>query len=268
MIYLVIAILIILFLVVYARWFEISSIYFPYKLVESTPELISLPFEDVYFETSDGVKLNGWFIPAEGPPRATVIFCHGNAGNISHRLELIKMLNGLNLSVFIFDYRGYGRSGGFPSEKGTYLDVLAAYEYVGGRKHVDKEKIIVHGKSLAGAVAIDLAAKVNPRALISESAFTSVGNIGQEIYPFLPMKLITTIKYDNLAKIDKVTIPKLVIHSRDDEIIPFHHGEELFEKAKEPKEFYQMRGSHNEAILIYTDEYMQRIDKFLRSIGI
>ncbi|MGB2662251.1 MAG: alpha/beta hydrolase [Candidatus Omnitrophota bacterium] len=265
--YLIISVLVILFLVFYARWFERSSVYFPYRAIESTPALIGLPYEDIYFETSDGVKINAWFIPAPGVPRGTILFCHGNAGNISHRLEIIKMLNDLDLNVFIFDYRGYGKSGGSPSEKGTYLDALAAYEYLESRDDVDKERIIVHGKSLGASVTIDLATKVTPRAVISESAFTSIADIGQEIYPFLPMKLINTIKYDNLSKIETLKMPKLIIHSRDDEIIPFHHGKKLFDKAAEPKEFYQMKGSHNEGILIYRDEYLQRIDEFLREKG-
>ena len=264
--YLIISAAVIFFVVVYARWFERNSIYFPYKRIETTPEFIGLPYEDVYLETSDGVKINAWFVPASSP-RGTILFCHGNAGNISHRLEMIKMLNELDLNVFIFDYRGYGKSAGFPSEKGTYLDALAAYEYLKTRDDVDSEKIIVHGKSLGAAITIDLSTRVTPRAIICESAFTSIADIGQEIYPFLPMKLINTIKYDNLSKIDKLDMPKLVIHSREDEIIPFHHGQRLFEKAAGSKEFYQMKGSHNEGIMVYRDEYLREIDKFLREKG-
>jgi fermentation-respiration switch protein FrsA (DUF1100 family) len=257
----------ILFLILYARWFERSNVYFPYRSVESTPELVGLPYEDIYFQTEDGVKINAWFVPAAGTPRATVLFCHGNAGNIGHRLEIISMLHDLGLNVFIFDYRGYGRSKGFPSEKGTYLDALAAYNYLKARDDVDAEKIIVHGKSLGGNIAVDLATKVSPRAVITESAFTSIGDIGQEVYPFLPIRLITTMKYDSLSKIDKLNMPKLVIHSEDDEIIPFHHGQKLFDKANEPKELYRMRGSHNEAIFVYRDEYLERIDGFLKEKG-
>jgi fermentation-respiration switch protein FrsA (DUF1100 family) len=254
--------------VAYAKWFERSNIYFPYRGMENTPEDIGLSYEDVFFQTSDGVKINAWFIPAENAARGTVIFCHGNAGNISHRLEIIRMLHNLDLNILIFDYRGYGKSGGFPSEKGTYLDALAAYEYLTGRGDIDKEKIIVHGKSLGGAVAVDLATKVDLHAVISESAFTSVQDIGEEIYPFLPIRLITTIKYDTLSKIDKLNMPKLIIHSTEDEIIPFHHGQKLFDAASEPKKFYRMRGTHNEAIIMYTNEYTEEIDKFLKDSGI
>ncbi|MFC1549223.1 alpha/beta hydrolase [Candidatus Omnitrophota bacterium] len=260
--------LFILIMVFFARWFEKSSIYFPYRGIETTPEYVGLTYEDVYYETKDGVKINAWFIPASGTPRATVLFCHGNAGNISHRLEIIKMLHSLGLNVFIFDYRGYGKSKGSPSEEGTYLDALAAYEYLVNREDVDEKNIIIHGKSLGAAITIELATKVNPKIVISESAFTSIGAIGREIYPFLPMEIITSIKYDNKTKIGKLDIPVLVIHSREDEIIPYHHGEELYEAATEPKEFYSMKGGHNEGILVYRDEYLKRIDDFLRKNGI
>ncbi|MGD2278965.1 MAG: alpha/beta hydrolase, partial [Candidatus Omnitrophota bacterium] len=205
---------------------------------------------------------------AETAPRATVLFFHGNAGNISHRLEIIQMLHELDLNIFIIDYRGYGKSGGSPSEKGTYLDAITAYDYLAGRDDVDKEKIVIYGKSLGAAVAIDLATKREPGAVISESAFTSVADIGQEIYPFLPIRLIITQKYDNMAKIDKLTVPKLIIHSEEDEIIPFHHGRKLYENSPEPKQSYWMKGGHNDAILIYRDQYRKKYDEYLKSIGI
>ncbi len=251
------------FVVLYARWFERSSIYFPSGYIEATPASIDLPFEDVYFKTSDGVTLNGWFIPAGTLPRATVLFCHGNAGNISHRLDIIRMFHDLGLNVFIFDYRGYGRSGGWPSEEGTYLDALAAYDHLLAEKGIDKDRIVVYGKSLGGSVAVDLASKVNVRAVICDSVFTSTVDMGKEIYPFLPVELIVTMKYDALSRIGKLSAPKLIIHSEEDEIVPFSHGEKLFKNSTEPKELYRMRGGHNDAIFIYWDEFKERIDGFL-----
>lgn len=257
-----------LLIVFYARWFEKSSIYFPYRGIETTPGDANMAYEDVYFEAADGTRANAWFIPAAGSARATVLFCHGNAGNISHRLEIIRMLHSLGLNVFIFDYRGYGKSGGSPSEEGTYLDALAAYEYLRARDDVDKENIVVHGKSLGAAVAVDLATKVSAKAVIAESGFTSVPDIGKEIYPFLPMDLMTTIKYDTKSKIGRLDMPLLIIHSTEDEIVPYHHGKELYERATEPKELYSMKGGHNEGILVYSDEYLRRIDDFLKKNGI
>ncbi len=255
-------------IVFYARWFERSSVYFPYRGMETAPADAGMVYEDVYFETSDGIRINAWFVPAEGEARATVLFCHGNAGNISHRLEIIGMLRGLGLNVFIFDYRGYGRSGGSPSEKGTYLDALAAYEYLRTRNDVDGKNIIIHGKSLGAAVAVELATRVSPPAVIAESGFTSVPAIGKEVYPFLPMDLVTTIKYDTKSKIGKLDMPVLIVHSTEDEIVPYHHGKELYEAATGPKELYSMKGGHNEGMLVYSGEYLRRIDAFLKKNGI
>jgi fermentation-respiration switch protein FrsA (DUF1100 family) len=263
MLYVLGLIALVLFIILYARWFEWSSIYFPYKVIELTPASIGLKYEDVYFRTPDGARLNGWFIPDGSSPRATVLFCHGNAGNISHRLDIIRIFNELGLNVFIFDYRGYGRSSGLPTEKGTYLDALAAYDYLLTRKNMDKEKILVYGKSLGGAVGVELATKRRVCAVISDSTFTSTVDMGKEIYPFLPLKSFIRMKYDTLSKIGGLSVPVLIIHSEDDEIVPFHHGEKLFEEAAEPKKLYRMHGGHNDAIIIYADEFQKGIGVFL-----
>ncbi|NQT33453.1 MAG: alpha/beta hydrolase, partial [Candidatus Omnitrophica bacterium] len=141
-IYFISIVLLIAFLVLFARWFEWSNIYFPNKYISATPKSIGLPYEDVYFRSADGVQLNGWFIPSP-EDRATVLLCHGNAGNISHRMDIIRILNGLGLNVFIFDYRGYGKSHGFASEAGTYLDAEAAYDYLTETRNIDEGKIII-----------------------------------------------------------------------------------------------------------------------------
>jgi fermentation-respiration switch protein FrsA (DUF1100 family) len=214
----------------FLKYYEKKGIYFPVKNIDLTPKEIGLEFEDIYFFSSDGTELNGWFVPAKGS-RLTVLFCHGNAGNISHRIELIEMFYQLGLNVFIFDYRGYGRSHGSPSEGGLYLDAHAAYKYLIDNQHLDEGSIVVYGKSLGANVAIELCSKV---------------------------------KYDALSKIENITVPKLIIHSEDDEIIPFQHGRRLFEAAPEPKEFYPMRGGHNEAIFLSKKDFAARIGKFLR----
>ncbi|MEA3489871.1 MAG: alpha/beta hydrolase [Candidatus Omnitrophota bacterium] len=255
------------FVVFYARWFERSSIFFPRRTVEYNPDDILLPFEDVHFRAADGVRLNGWFIPAKDP-RGTLIICHGNAGNIGHRLDIIRIFNELGLNVFVFDYRGYGRSGGRPSEQGTYLDARAAYEYLLSREDVDKNRVIVYGKSLGGSVAVHLALKADIRAVISNSAFTSTADMAGELYPFLPVKHFVTMKYDTFSRIGDLDVPKLIIHSEEDEIVPFRHGERLFEQAAEPKEFYRMRGGHNDAIFIYEEEFKRRVHLFLENIGL
>lgn len=257
-----IAVIIILFLF-YTEFLVSRALFYPEKRIEFTPASINLKYEDVFFKASDGVELHGWFVPAE-EPFATVIYCHGNAGNISHRIEIAKMFNQINTNFFIFDYRGFGLSKGSPSEKGTYLDAQAAYDYLFSRKDVDPQKVVIFGKSLGGPIAIDLATKVRAAALISESSFTSTKDMARAIYPNLPLWLFMRQRYDAYSKIDKVNIPKLIIHSRNDEIVPFSQGQKLFNKAHQPKEFYIMKGGHNDAFYIYNEECMQKIEEFLR----
>ena len=268
MTYILIIIFIIICVFLFLSWFERSNIYFPGKILTASPDLIGLSYKDVYFRALDGTQLHGWFIPSGNPPRATFLFCHGNAGNIGDRLDIIRILNALDVNVFIFDYRGYGNSKGSPSEGGTYQDTMAAYEKLLTMDRVSKDHIVVYGRSLGGAVILDLASKVNVRGLIIDSTFTSTGDMAKEIYPFLPVKLSLHIKYNNISKIKDIKIPKLIIHSKDDEIIPFHQGKELFERAAEPKDFYRMQGGHNDAIFIYEEEYKQRLDGFLKEIGV
>ena len=260
----IVSLIIFVFLfLVFMRFFEIRSIFYPERRIEFTPYSDGLDYEDVFFMTKDGLKLNGWFMPARNP-HSVVLYFHGNAGNISHRIEVAKFFNEKNFDFFIIDYRGFGMSQGHPFEKGTYLDALAAYEYLVKVKGIPAEKIVIYGKSLGAAVAIDLANKIKAGALICESGFTSTADLARDIYKFIPLWLFVTQKYESLKKVDKINIPKLFIHSKNDEIIPFRHGERLFEKAQEPKEFYVMQGGHNDAFYIYSDECMQRIENFLK----
>lgn len=246
----------------YLFYFERKSIFYPTKRIDFTPDVIGLKYEDLYFRTNGGVRLNGWWIPARNP-RATLLFCHGNAGNIGDRMEFIGLFNEMNLDLFIFDYRGFGKSAGRPNESGTYLDAVSAYNYVRSNKDVPEDKIILFGKSIGGNVAIDLATKVNAALLISDSAFTSTVAMGRQVYPFLPVKLIITQRYDALSKIGKIDLPKLIIHSKEDEIVPFHHGEELYAAADVPKEFFVTEGSHNEAIFTHRTKYKEGLESFL-----
>ena len=251
------------FLILYLKYYEKKGIYFPVRKIHLTPKEIGLEFEDVYFFSSDGVKLNGWYIPAR-EARATVLFCHGNAGNISHRIDVIYLFYKLGLSVFIFDYRGYGRSQGKPTEEGLYLDAQAAYKYLIEKQNLKEESIVVYGKSIGANVAVELCSKIKTAALISESAFTSALEMGKKLFPFLPLKWLISIKFDALSKIKNITVPKLIIHSEDDKIIPFRHGRKLFEAAPEPKEFYPMRGGHNEALFLAKEDFVNKIDLFLQ----
>ncbi len=264
---LIVIILILLGGWMYLRNFEHNNIYFPSEIIEFTPGEVGLDFEEVFYPTADGKQINGWFIPAK-KNRGTILFSHGNGGNIGHRIDFFKIFNKLGLNVFIFDYRGYGKSPGNPSEKGIYSDGKGAYDYLTGRADIDKDKIVLYGESLGGAVAIDLAGKVTARSLITFGTFTSATDMGRKLYPHYPVKLIITQKYDSFSKIKNLTIPKLIIHSRDDEIVPFEQAEALFAEAPPPKEFLELRGGHNEAALENSEKFSQKINDFLLKYGV
>ena len=239
-------------------------IYFPEGTLAATPETAGLSYESVSFRTDDGVVLSGWFVPAE-PCIGVVLFCHGNAGNMSHRLESIQLFHRLKLSTFIFDYRGYGSSEGRPSERGTYLDALAAWDYLKNRRACASGDIVVFGRSLGAAIAARLAEERDPGALIIESAFTSITDLGAELYPFLPVRLLSRYRYETIRYLGHVRCPVLVVHSPSDEIIPFRHGRRLFDAAKPPKAFLEISGSHNDGFLVSGDAYVEGIKNFLSS---
>ena len=264
---LIIFVIFIVFLIFHLKYYERKGIYFPTADIEFTPQEFNLPYEDVYL-TSDGIKLNAWFIKRDNPT-ATILFCHGNAGNISHRVEFIKMFNSAGFDVFIFDYRGYGRSQGKPNESGLYTDALASYKYLVDEKKIPPDSIVVYGESIGGNVAIDLSSKVKVGGLISYAAFTSAIDMGERLFPFIPrgfLQIVASVKFDAVSKVKDIQIPKLIMHSRDDEIVPFSIGEKLFSEAPPPKEFYAMKGSHNEAIFINPDEFIHKIREFVTDI--
>ncbi len=219
-----------------------------------TPDELGMDFEDVVFKTDDGLHLNGWYVPAENS-QLTVLFCHGNGGNIMHRLDSINIFYKLGLNCFIFDYRGYGNSEGKPGEEGTYLDAEAAYEWLTKEKKISPNDIIIFGRSLGGSIATQLASKVQTRALIIESTFTSYVDIGRKFYPYMPVRLFARFGYRTMDYIKDVHCPVMIIHSRSDDIVPFEFGLELYEVANEPKEFVEIFGSHNEGFLVSGEIY-------------
>ncbi len=248
-------------LFLFIRWFERKNLYFPTRRIEITPEDVGLHYEDVFFETEDGLKLHGWFIPSNS--KRVLIFCHGNGGNISHRIELISILHNIGLNVFIFDYRGYGKNPGITTEKGTILDALGAYEYI-RKLGTEPECIILYGRSLGANIVIELASMVDAGILISEGGFTSVMDVAKDIYRIRPPGFLIHNKYNALDKISNVTIPTLIIHGRNDEFIPIKHGERLYKAAKEPKEFFEIKGGHNDGFIVTGEEYKVKIENFIR----
>lgn len=247
---------------------EQNGLYYPEKEIHTTPaDKLKLDYEDVDIKTPDGKTLNGWFIPAKDAT-ATVIYYHGNAGNISDRIHRVAFFYDMGFNLLIFDYRGYGKSEGWPSENGLYKDALAAYDYLAARRDVDKDKIIIYGKSLGGAVAIETATKRKAAALVIESAFASTERIGEDLYPYLPVKWLTLQKYDNLSKVKYISTPKLIVHGRNDDLIAFKHGEEIYDAAAPIKQFLPFDGKHNDEVYITSNAYRDELKKFLVENGV
>ena len=243
---------------------ENSFIFFPGSSFVLTPNERNLNYKDVYFTSQDGKKLHGWFFPLE-KELPVLLFYHGNAGNISHRLENISLLLKNNVPAFIFDYRGYGKSSGNPSEKGLYLDGLAAYDYLIQKEKISPDRIILFGRSLGASIAIDVSLKRKVRSIIIEGAFTSTREMAKTIPLFNLLSPFLPANYNNLEKVAQISVPKLIIHSEDDEIVPFAMGRKLFDTANAPKYFLRLKGGgHNDSYIVGGKDYFQAIRTFAR----
>jgi len=242
--------------------YQSHYIYYPERELSADPGSIGLQFESITFETADGVRLSGWFVPSERA-RGVILFCHGNAGNISHRMESLQIFHRLGLDIFIFDYRGYGQSGGKPSEHGTYQDAAAAWRYLTEERQVNPSEVIVFGRSLGGAVASWLSQSYTPGALILESTFTSLPDSAAKLYPYLPVRLLLRFEYNAVEYLSRADCPVLIVHSRNDELIPFSHGWRLFETAKEPKKFLEITGAHNDGFIMSGKYYEEGLNTFI-----
>lgn len=243
-------------------FFQSRLVFFPEtgREIIATPGQIGLPFEDIRLKTSDGVSLHGWYV-GTSQARGTVLFLHGNAGNISHRLDSVAMFHRLGYNVLIFDYRGYGKSEGRPNEQGTYRDAEAAWRYLAEQRH--SMHPVLYGESLGGAVAAWLAARHKPAALVIASSFTSIPELGQQLYPYFPVKLLSSIRYDTREKLRAVTAPVLIAHSPEDDIIPFEHGRALYAAAHPPKAFIELAGGHNDGFIYMRASWVNALGEFL-----
>lgn len=266
----IISTLIIAYAVIVALLFLFQSrlIYYPQigRELTITPQAHGLGYESVDIHTEDGETLHAWWVPAIGrepAARGIILFFHGNAGNISHRIDYLMMFSRLGYATLIVDYRGYGRSSGAPSEQGTYRDARAAWQWLVQTRGARPMDIIIAGESLGGAVASWLAVQHAPRALMLMSAFTSVPDLAAQLYPFMPARLIARFGYDNLSNVRSIRVPLLVAHSRDDDIVPFAHGQALFAAASGPRQFVEMRGGHNEAFIFAREEWKSAVGLFL-----
>ena len=284
--------------------FERKFVFFPTAAIELTPSDAGLEFEDVYFVTDDGIRLNGWYVPAPRPesdisgntnntnntdtpagstelgssdtPEVTILWFHGNGGNIGHRVgDLALISRRLGVNSFIFDYRGYGRSEGKPSESGVYRDARAALDYLSSRSEVDPERIVFFGRSLGTAVAVELAEELagesgsdkTPYGMILVSPLTTLKDMARALHPLLPLHLLVGNRFNSLSRIGNVHCPLLVIHGETDEIIPLEQGRELFEAANSPKRFLSLPANgHNDSFSRSGAELWQSLDNFLASL--
>ncbi|MDP2878762.1 MAG: alpha/beta hydrolase [Sulfuricella sp.] len=241
-----------------------SMVYYPEigREMVATPRQAGLDYEEVRLVTADGVALQGWFVPS-AQNRGTVLFLHGNAGNISHRLDSLLMLHRLGYSTLIIDYRGYGNSGGKPSEQGTYQDAEAAWRHLTETRKIPSDTIALFGESLGGAIAAWLAVRHKPAALVIASGFTSVPDLAAKFYPFLPVRWLSRFDYDTRSYLRAVEAPVFIAHSPEDEIIPYQHGRALYDAAKEPKQFLELGGGHNEGFIFVRESWVQALGEFL-----
>ncbi len=252
----------------YRRQFGI--VYLPHFNVEIQSKDKTIEHEEITYQTRDGLTISAWYVPyipdVPPGPAGVILCCHGNAGNISQRIDSFKIFRELGFSTFIFDYRGYGKSQGIPSENGTYLDADGAWEYLVKEMKVKPENIVVFGRSLGGGVASYLAEKYRPRALIIESSFTSIPDMARAIYPWLPVKILLRIKYNTRERLKYIHCPVLIVHSPEDRIIPFILGQILYEAANPPKRFLRIKGDHLYGFFQSRTAYINGLREFINEL--
>jgi hypothetical protein len=237
-------------------------LYFPAADHAATPTQLGMPMEDVQLTTQDGVRLHGWWIPRE-ESRGAVLFLHGNGGNISYCLLQAAALWEMGLDVFLLDYRGYGNSEGTPSETGTYLDAEAAYDYLAKERNVPAERLLLFGQSLGGAVAVELAGRRPAAGLITEATFSSLADIAAPIYWWLPVRLLLRSRYESKAKIGKLQLPILLLHSKSDELVSYDHAQRLLKAAGEGARHVPTAGGHNDGGFMTVPKGLEEVRAFV-----
>jgi len=252
-------------LIIWARRKEQSYVFFPHKELACDHHSSGLPCDDVFFRAEDGTRLNGWFF--KNPvAKYTIIFYHGYKGNVSHHIGKVAVLYFLGFNVLEFDYRGYGKSAGRPSEKGFYQDAEAAYDYVVRDRKTAPLDVILFGESFGGTLAIHTASCREVKALITEGAFTSITDMAKLFYSHLPLWLMS-LRFDGLSKIKDVKAPKLVMHSVNDKRVPYFMSKKLFDEAAPPKTHVELNGSHLDAYIVSERKFRENIIKFLHEIS-
>jgi uncharacterized protein len=243
-----------------------SQIFFPDPFLVGTPAQAALDYEDVWFDTADNVRLHGWMIPSPGSS-ALMLFCHGNAGNISHRVDNIRRLHDIGLNVFIFDYRGYGQSSGKITEAGFYLDAEAAYAEARRHAKAQNLKLVIFGRSLGGIAAVHLGAHYGCSGLILESTFTHMAAMARVHFPLPVPEGLLRHKLNALEKIGRIKAPVLFVHGDLDDIVPIKLGRELFDAKNAPKEFMTIEGAgHNDTYFVGGQAYFDKLRDFVSSL--
>lgn len=237
-------------------------LYHPDKAWTATPASEGLAFEEVTFDSSDGIRLSAWYIPSASA-KGTILFLHGNKKNISLDLDALKMFHGFGYHILTLDYRGYGKSEGKPSEEGMYRDAQSAWDWLVSVKQESPERIVICGRSLGAGVAADLASKHKPGAMILEAAFTSLPEVAQDLYPYFPANIFSKYRYDTLSKLPRIRCPILIVHSREDELIPFVHAERLYAAIPGQKELLELGGLHKGGYKPTLGKYHDGIKRFL-----
>jgi len=243
-----------------------SMIFYPSTELKTTPKDWGMEFENVVLTTTDDIQLHGWFLPVKESKQA-LLFFHGNGGNISHRGESLKIFHSLGINVLIIDYRGYGKSDGILSEQGFYLDAMSAWQYLTTKRGFNPDNIIIFGRSLGGAVATQLATQVDEKALIVESTFSSVNDMASMMMPLISKLIYLRYSFDTEKIINQVKSPILLMHSQDDEVVPYELGEKVFAAAKSPKYFFELYGGHNDGFMQNVNKYKQALNGFITEGG-
>lgn len=247
------------------RRLERAMIFLPSREVPAHPGVVGLKWEPVRLTASDGVALSAWWLPGPKDDSPVLLCLHGNGGNLASRLDKMVLLHGAGAAQLWVDWRGYGESAGTPSEEGLYRDGLAAWAWLNAIKQVPPERLVLYGESLGGGVAVELATRVGVAGLILDSAFTSVPDMAALVLPLFPRALIKT-RFDNKAKLPRVGAPLLVLHSPDDEIVPFAMAQDNLAVHPGPKRLVELKGGHNDGFLAAGPAYPEAIKAFLASL--
>ena len=258
--FLLILIYFVITVVVY--FFQRKLLYHPFSPQITGKGLIH-NFETINFKTSDNFELKGWF-HLKNSNKKTILFLHGNAGNLDNRIDKLNFLGNMDINFLIISWRGYSGNPGNPSETGLYKDALGGIEWL-NKKGISNDRIILYGESLGTAITTEVAQNENFAGIILEAPFTSMVDMGKKIYPIFPVKFLLKDKYESKNKIKNIKSPILVLHGRKDKIVPFYMGEKIFEMANSPK--FKYFTDLDDHMMNFDEKLVNEIDLFIRNLN-